>query len=463
MEVPSRKQCVLIPRSIDEFVGPKHRVRLIVDVVERLDLRAFASEELESGRPPYPPVVMVSVLLFAFSVGVFTSREIERRLETDLAFMFAAAGLKPSYRTIARFRRANPEALSEVFTQVLVVCRKAGLGDLGVVTVDGTRVRANASLDAHSRREQLEKELERAREHVKRLLDEAARQDALDDARDDGRDDAPPSVEDVRKRATAIEQAIAELEAKGERELNTTDPDARLQRLKEGNRPGYNAQIAVAQDGLIVGSDVTNDPSDMAQLIPMVDQVEQNVGPADVYVADSGYESGENVKTLVERGRDAVIASAAARAAVAQFRQTGRPQWIHFEHDPNTDSYLCPGGRVLPLVRETPKARIYRCPDCSGCPLQEVCAPKRPRELTLLPTTPYLQAMSERREVDRSGPRLGARRKALVEGHFGHFKHNLRWRQFRGRGRVVCRAEFRLLCAAYNLTKLWLRGAHPQA
>lgn len=449
---------MLLPPSIDEYVGPTHRVRVIVEVVERLDLSAFETGGSKTGRGAFPPQVMVAVLLYAFSVGVFSSREIARRLETDCAFLFASSGTRPSYRTIARFRGDETEALAKVFAQVVVICREVGLGALDVVAIDGTRQRANASLEAHSRRDQLVKELERARAHVGRLLTEAARVDAEEDAAEETVE-VPTDLADAKRRIEAIERAVATLDAADVTEANETDPDARIQRCKEGNRPGYNAQIAVAGDGLVVAADVTKDPGDTRQLLPLLDQITANVGeqPA-VVVADAGYESGENVRGLLERGQDAVIASATARAAQKEKARTGRFPWTDFEHDPVCDEYKCPNGRGLAFVRADTHngkpTRLYRSRSCAGCPFQRQCAPRGPRQLRVLETAPLLLAMSLRRKEDRLHGRFLARRAPMVEGRFGHFKHNLRWRRFISRGLADCRSEFRLLCAAYNVSKL---------
>ena len=153
---PDRRQVMLLPPSVDEYVSPTHRVRVIVEVVERLDLARFQVGGADTGRGAFQPAGLVALLLYRFSIGVFSAREMARRLETDCAFLFATSGQRPSYRTIARFRTDEADALAGIFAQVLVACRCVGLGSLDVVAIDGTRVRANASLDAHSRRSQLE-------------------------------------------------------------------------------------------------------------------------------------------------------------------------------------------------------------------------------------------------------------------------------------------------------------------
>lgn len=458
MKLPSRSQRMLLPPSIDEYVRPDHRVRVVVEVVERLDLSAFDEGDAGNGRPRLPPEALISVLLYAFSIGVFSSREIARRVETDCAFMYATAGLRPSYRTLSRFRSEHETALSAVFAQVVVVCQRAGLGGAEVVVIDGTKQRANASLDAHERLSHLEKQLSAARSQVAKLLEEAAR---VDDAEDAMESDSP-ELGTAQERVAAIEAALEEMKAAGVSERNTTDPDARIQNFKEGRRPGYNAQIAVSgEDGLILAGEVTSHGNDTSHLFPLRDHVLDNTGESPgTIVADADYDSGSNVQALVEADQDAVIASAVAKSARARQRRTGRFQWPDFDYDAHNDEYVCPAGRRLERIRtsQLPDGRQtgrYRGKNCGDCPLRSKCVKgTRPRELNLLDTTPYLMAMSERRAIDRATRNLLGRRPAMIEGHFGHFKHNLGWRHFWHRGLAAAKAEFLLLCTAYNMAKL---------
>ena len=171
-----------------------------------------------------------------------------------------------------------------------------------------------------------------------------------------------------------------------------------------------------------------------------------------------GYNGGANIEGLVERNQDAVVAASLEKGAHERGRVTGRFQWVDFSYDPVADEYICPALRRLAFVGSRGGGadghRTYRGVACDGCPLRAQCSPDKPRTLQMKRTTPYLLAMAERRREDRRIGHFGVHRKAMIEGHFGHFKHNLRWRQFLARGLTACRAEFRLLCAAYNLMKL---------
>jgi len=435
--------------------------------VDQLDLSGFDVGTEETGRPAYPPDILVSVVFYAFSLGVFSSREIARRCVSDCAFMFAAAGLRPSYRSIARFRAQYEDELAALFAQIVAICRRVGLGATDIVAVDGTRQHANASIDAHIRQEQLDKELQRIRRDMEQLLEKAARVDEaeqkeLDLSQEDQA--VPEQLANKRARQAAIEKALQQLRESGDKEANSTDPDSRLQKFKEGSRPGYNAQVAVSgDDGLILACDVVQEAGDTGQLLPMLDQVQANTEESPgVAVADAGYEKGDVFERLVEREQDAIVATACMKSAYKRRRKTGRFQWVDFDYDPNKDEYICPAGHRLLRVgsgRSNGRpSRIYEGTACADCRLRSACVARGLRRLKVAPTNPYVLAMAERRRHDRQRDQLGARRKALVEGHFGHMKHNLRWRHFTRRGLAACRSEFRLLCAAFNLSKLagWL-------
>lgn len=507
-----------MPPSVDEYVGPRHRVRVIVEVVDRLDLSGFHVGERDEGRPAYPPEIMASLIFYAFSIGVFSAREMERRCQTDCAFMFATAGLRPSHRSISRFRAANQEELSRLFADIVGVCRRVGLGNTSRVAFDGTRQHANASIDAHVRKEQLEKELGRIREDMKKMLGRAAQIDSEEDSNPEtaGGDDVVPeslvkkdkraaaieaavkelstaamgdadpeisgdearepagrsdeegqkSLEEKKERAQEIEGKLKELEENGEMEANATDPDARLQRFKEGSRPGYNAQIAVSgEDKLILAADVTQNPGDKDQLIPMYNQLVTNTGEKPgVITADSGYESGKNFDELAKGEQDAVIASACAKSAHKARDRTGLFQWVDFTYNAECDKYICPAGRPLERVGSAlyqgKPVGNYKSADCGGCSLKARCTKSEQRTLRALETTPCLLKMSKRRKLDRETDQFYAKRKVDVEPRFGHMKHNLRWKQFMRRGLAACRSEFRILCAAMNLSSLsrWLES-----
>ncbi len=161
-------QVWLLPPSVREELGEGHLAVFVHELVERLDLRQFEAESSEQGRPGYPPQLLLKVWLYAYALGVTSSRRIEQRIREDLGFRLLAGELKPDHWTLNQFRRRHPKALNDVFTQVVEVARNLGMGKLGAVAIDSTRVQANASADRSDSIEKLRGERARIRRRIRR-------------------------------------------------------------------------------------------------------------------------------------------------------------------------------------------------------------------------------------------------------------------------------------------------------
>jgi transposase len=414
-------QMLLMPPSLADWVPEDHLARFVRDVVETLDLRAIDDAYTEErGYPPYDPQMMVTVLLYAYCTGTYSSRKIAARLIDSVAFRFLAAGNQPDFRTISEFRRRHGEALAALFTQGLRLCRQAGLVKLGRVAIDGTKIKANASKHkamSYGRMRTQEAALE---QEVRALLRQAEAADRDEDARhgrDRRGDELPVELARRESRLQKIREARAALEAEARdtaraagkppadaqppdrAQRNFTDPEAKIQKTSDGFIQGYNAQIAV--DGgpaqIIVAQHVTPAAPDVQQLVPVVTAITQGLRrkPRQV-LADAGYWSASNVETLEAKDIEPFIA-------------TGRGQ----HGDP------------------APAAPRGRPPQ--GLSVKERMA----RKLATV-----------------RGHRLYARRKAIVEPVFGQIKHARGFRQFLRRGLARVQQEWALVCLSHNLLKL---------
>ena len=337
----------LFPASVQDFVPPGHIAHLIRETVrEGLDLRAILSQyDEERGYPPYHPGMMTALLLYAYSQGIYSSRRIDRACHERVDFM-AVTGLSyPDFRTISEFRKRHLGALSGLFVQVLGLCRKAGLVKLGHVALDGTKIKANASKHKAMSYGRMEGAEEKLAAEVAGWMKKAAAQDAAEDRQHGDRrgDELPDWVANKERRLAKIREAKAALEAEaqaaaggqGEGEdsevaakrgrkrqppsgvlednaqRNFTDPESWIMKTKDGFIQGYNAQAAVdAEHQIIVSCDLTNQGTDSAQLLPLIDQIKANteVLPKQVS-ADAGYASDANLKGLEEREIDGFVAA----------------------------------------------------------------------------------------------------------------------------------------------------------
>ncbi len=332
-------QDLLLPPSVRDFVPADHVAHFIRDLVrEDLDLSAIvASYDEVRGYPPYDPWMMTALLLYGYSRGVYSSRRLARACEERLDFIAVTALNRPDFRTIAAFRRRHLAALAGLFEQVLLLCRKAGLVELGHVALDGTKVKANASKHkalSYDRMKQAERALAA---EVAGWLAAAEAADAAEDAAfgaDKRGDELPDWVADKQRRLAKIREAKAALEAEAEAKAkaeakaeepksyrggrqpktppgepkasaqrNFTDPESRIMKAKDGFIQGYNAQAGVdAAHQVIVAQGLTENAADSGQLVPLLDAIKAKTGrkPREVS-ADAGYCSEANLAALEER------------------------------------------------------------------------------------------------------------------------------------------------------------------
>jgi transposase len=425
---------------VQEFVPAGQVAHFIRDMVrDDLDLSAIldAYDELR-GFPPFDPRMMTAVLLYGYSRGVYSSRRLARACEERLDFMAVTAQNRPDFRTIAKFRRRHLEALSGLFVQVLKLCQKAGLVELGHVALDGTKIKASASKHkamSYGRMKKTEPELAA---EVDAWLKAAEAADVEEDAAlgDRRGDEMPGWVANKAKRREKIREAMAALEAEAQAaaaakeaeeaekraaaeaagqkprgksgrkpttepgtppdkaQRNFTDPESKIMKGRDGFIQGYNAQAAVdAKAQVIVAHGLTDCAADSGQLVGMVDAVKANTGenPAQIS-ADTGYCSEANIQAMEDREIEAFIA-------------TGRQK----HGEPAAD-----GGKA-----KTPKTEEMR---------------QRLRDGGF--DSPY---------------RL---RKQTVEPVFGQIKHARGFRQFLMRGFKKVSAEWAMLCTVHNILKL---------
>ena len=436
----SLDQALLLPPSVHDFVPAGHLSRLVVALVtEELDLSAIlASYKGEKGQPPYHPAMMVALLLYAYAVGIYSSRRIAKACIERVDFMAIVALDAPDFRTTSEFRRRHLVALSALFVQVLKLCEQAGLVKLGHVALDGTKINANASKHKAMSYERMQKREPELQAEVDGWLKAAEAADAAEDAAfgvDRRGDEMPDWVADKQARLAKIRQAKAELEAEAKAKAaaeqaarekkngdklrpgrkavppsdvpepkaqrNFTDPDSRILKTKDGYIQGYNAQAAVdAQEQIIVAHTLSNNGNDQAQLAPLLDATKANLGRnPDEVSADAGYCSAANLRTLIRRRIKGYIA-------------TGRQK--HGTKSATGKRSVKPGSLLARM-----NIRL-------------------------------------KRGGHRSRYRL---RKQVVEPVFGQIKQARGFRQFLLRGIDKVKAEWAMICTAHNLRKLALAVA----
>ena len=437
-------QGFLLPPSLDDWLPEDHSARVISEVVdEMLDLSdLYASYDSTKGYPPYDPRLMLKVVLYGYSTGVTSSREMERRCVVDVAFRFLSANATPDYRSIARFRRHHLAALEGLFLQVLSLCATAGLVSLGRVALDGTKLRAAASRHKAMSYDRIGPKISQLEEEVAAIVAEAEATDATEDAvfGEDRRGDELPAelarresrLAKLRAAKAAIEAEAAEKAAaqaaerarskgadatevaaasetaakaavpEGRAQRNFTDPDARMMKTNDGFHYAYNAQAVVDESHQVVlAVEVTQRAPDVEHFIPMIDRAAENLSAIgedrspDLVLADAGYCSERNLLAAADASVDVLVA-------------TGR---------------LRNGERIVP-----PRGRI--------------------------PTNATPRERMGRRLRTKTGAAHYARRKAIVEPAFGQMKVKQRAGHLRLRGLEGASGEWTLHAICHNLRKL---------
>ena len=422
------EQDLLLPPSLRDGLAESHLVYFVSDVVDHLDLSAIHAvyEKEKRGQPPYDPRLMTKLLVYGYCTGVFSSRRIQKRIQEDIPFKVLAAGNEPDFRTISDFRKIHLESLKNMFEQVLAMALECGSIKLGKVSLDGTKLKANASKHkAMSYGRMIDKQ-QQLKEEVKQLLEQA---EAADEAEDreygDRRGDELP--EELWRRETRLakikeakkvleqrarDKALAEGKSADEAKLakpqdkdqyNFTDPESRIMPGADGIVQGYNAQAGVEPTLLlIVGQTVTEASNDKRQLKPMVEIIEQQSGQRpEAILADNGYCSEENLEFLASAEKP--------ECAIEGFVATGKQK--HGEH-------RLPAKRG-PLPKDaTPVERMKR----------------------------KLQT--------KVGKAIYATRKCVVEPVFGQIKQARGFRQFVLRGKEKVNGEWALLCLTHNILRL---------
>src|SRR5216684_1990191 len=394
-----RRQLLLRTVDVERLVDDEHRVRAIWELVGRLDLRLYhaqiAAVEGSAGREHTDPRLLISLWLYAYSRGISSARELARQCEYEPGCQWLC-GLQPvSHRTLSGFRSENKAGLDDLFAQVLGMLSAEGLITLERVTLDGTKIKANASGNTFRGREKIATHLAAAREQVRLLNEEAENEEKLAPRRSAARRRA------VRQRASRLEAAWREVERLQQEKrhdrkdfvarASTTDPESHVMRNGEGGTvPSYNVQLLTdATHGLVVNVDATTDAIDYRQLQPALKRCETTLGrkPKQI-VADGDYTNHASVQAAAAYGVDFYGSWQDSWKPVehdAQGRSAGFLASA-FPYDAKRDCFTCPVGQILThhamLNRENGvHTHVYRAPKaaCGKCPRRGQCAPQDAR------------------------------------------------------------------------------------
>jgi len=314
------EQAYLLPPSVREVLGDQHLCFFISRAVEQLDLSDFERRYSQEGHPAYHPALMLKVWLYAYALGLTSSRRLEQRVREDLAFRYLAGGAQPDFWALNEFRKQGARALNDVFTQVVEMARGLGMGRLGHVAIDSTALAANASLGRMDSETRLRAERARIRRKIRHWQQQCDGDDPNEAA---GTELTAEAVRGLEERLSEIPRRLERLKKADVKRLSQTDPDSRVLRDRQGFLVGYRASIAVSEDHLIVAQRVGQERADNGLLVPLAEAVERTCGERPQRVlADAGFFSVENLEAVGRAGHRWVCAGFASGARVEP-RSTG--------------------------------------------------------------------------------------------------------------------------------------------
>lgn len=453
----NRDQQTLLPPSIEDYVPADAPVRAYDAMIEAMDLASMGLmlDPRRVGNSQYDPRAMLKLLVYGYSYGVRSSRKLERECHYNLSFIWLSGGLKPDHKTIAEFRRKNKSSLRKVIHQCARICIDLNLIDGNVLFMDGTRLRANASIEHSWTVEKCQKTLADLDRRITDLLSacEAVDQEESDQSSLVHLEEQLADQTTLQSRITSI---LERLKTEEKHSLNTTDPDCVRIHSRQGSHAGYSGQIVVDDaHGLIVNSDVAAENNDSQQFANQLEQANAVLDePCKAACADAGFADYKTLNTVDLNQTDVIV------APQKSLKQTADHPFdkSHFIYDEAEDIYTCPEGHHLTCKGVDTKNHCrsyYAGTVCRTCKHFGQCTTNR---LQGRKVRRYefdeLRTSLEQRYHEPDAQAIFARRKMRVEHPFGHFKRNLGSGYFLLRGLSGVRAEMSLLAGCFNIRRL---------
>jgi len=447
----NRNQINLFPESMEDYIAPDDPVRAYDAFIEALDFRdlGITLDANKVGNSEYHPQAMLKLLVYGYSYGIRSSRKLERACHHNLSFVWLTSGLKPDHKTIAEFRRKNKEALAQVLKQCARICIKLNLIEGNTLFLDGTKIRANASINKTWTKKKAQKALKHIDERISDILTQC---DVIDEAEQGSLVTMDEELKDQKSLKAKIKGILQELKEEGS--FNTTDPECTSIKKGKNFYAGFNFQSTVdKKQGLILSTDVVSENNDLNQFASQINQANHTLNKkCEVAVADCGYASTEELEKIDHQKIKVIVPSQ---------RQVTKGEPSLFAKERFTyqdDYYLCPEGHKLTSYRlNKDNNKVYKIADkkiCLSCPHYAICT-KSPtgRTISRLLKEEVRQKL-EAQYDEPSSQEIYKLRKEKVELPFGHIKYNLKFDSFLLRGLKGAKAEVSIISTCFNLVRM---------
>ena len=462
-----REQATLFPASLEDYVSGEDPVRAYDAFIEALDFGKLGIhlDDNQVGNSSYHPKAMMKLLVYGYSYGWRSSRKLERATHHNVSFMWLIGGMKPDHKTIANFRRGHRGALREVLKQCAKICIELELIEGNSLFLDGSKIRANASINKTKSKGWLEKQDKELEKRIEEILKES---EAIDEQEQGTLVSMPKELAEKEKLREKIFGLLKTMEALDQKKINSTDTESVTIHGRQGFHAGYNAQIVVDEKhGLIVNSDVVSANNDMGQFTDQIGQANEILGkPCNTACADAGYSQVSDLKKTVGKEIEVIVPS---QKQAAHERKEEKPFGKEkFQYDEGKDQYVCPEGKVLrhSHYSQTKEQHLYRIKnpqDCLSCRHYGICTVnKRGRSIIRLKEEKTKELLEALYKTER-GQSIYKKRKEKVELPFGHIKRNLNGWAFLLRGKSGVRAEMAINATCFNIARMitLLGGVRP--
>lgn len=498
----NQHQMMLLPPSLDELVPENHLVRVVNDAIEHMDIEPLINTYKGGGTTSYHPLMMLKVLIYAYTCQIYGIRRIAKALRENVHFMWLAGGNRPNFRTLNLFRNSRlKKTIEEIFASLLEHLIESGYVKLDDYFVDGTKLRADAgrytyvwSKNTNRYKAGVQKKIKELLKHIDEVNEAEDKEYGDRDLEEMGEasnidseklgqiakelseklknsEQPDPKIKKAKRiiekdylpRLRKYEQQEGWLN--GRNSCSKTDPDATFFRFKNDELlPAYNLMVGT-ENQFILNWSVHQHPTDTVSLIPHLNKFKRLTGrKLPNCMGDSGFGSEENYLYLDKHSIENYLKfnTFHKEEKIKKDNPFHRDNFIYHE---DTDSYECPQNRTLPFkeqrVSETStgyqtELTVYECTDCSGCPEAAKCRQgDSPRTLTFSKLLEKYKAQARENLNSPEGIELRKRRGVDVESVFGHIKQNQGYTRFRLRGLEKVNIEAGLLSIAHNLMKMF--------
>ncbi len=458
----NRSQAILFPDTIEDYVPCDAPVRVYDAFIDALDLEGLGFRTVplpNGGANEYHPKDMLKLLLYGPSYGVRSSRKLERACHDNLSFIWLMKGMKPDYRTVARFRAKNKDEIKKILKQCVKMCIKMDMIEGNVLFVDGSKVRANASINKSWDKKRCEKYIKRIEEKIDQLMDECEQADQQEEDQE-SLVQLKKKIQDKEALVDQIKGALKDIESGDKKSVNTTDEDSVKAKSRQGSHASYNVQNTVDQKhGLIVNSECVSQSNDYDQLNRQVNSATENIGHLPKTVcADAGYADVDDLKKI-DDAINVVVPSKKQAQEKKGFKEVSAFDRSQFTYHENMDEYECPAGERL-TNRGNGNGKYdttYRTQGgiCRACRHFGECtkSKKLGRKIMRSKNEKHRKILEEN-YLKEENQQIYALRKQTVEHPFGHLKKNLGVHQFLLRGKAKVDAEIAILSTCFNLRRL---------